>query len=104
MKRVSDILAVKNAASDVSICQHRGLVGKLDRVERLDKFEITGAVRLVDAFKFALHQRRDEDPVFSQFVLEPTDRQVASQGIVVVEISTDDRGFKVETQFHFVGM
>src|SRR5436190_4720223 len=78
MKRVSNILAVKDPASDVSIGQHCGLVGKLQRVERLDKFQITGAVRLVDAFEFPLHERRDKDAVLRQFVLEPTDRQVAS--------------------------
>jgi hypothetical protein len=94
--RVGEKLSVDDAARDIALGKDRDLFGQFQFRQRVNEFEVTGAMRLRDMLEFAANERRGVRSVLAQFAFKPADGEVASERIVVVEICSDDRGFEVK--------
>src|SRR5688500_15216040 len=87
---------MEDAARDVALGEDRRLVGDLDSRKVLDELEVRGPARLGHALELALDEERDEGLVGAELVLPPSDRQVAPERLLVVEVGPDNRGLEVD--------
>src|SRR2546423_15402614 len=57
-------------------------------------------MRLRHTLKLALDQWRNHSAILRQFVLPPTNRQIAPKRLAVIKINADDRSFQIKTLLH----
>ena len=93
---VRNELSMKYPPRNISFRENGDLFGKIKAIEVFDYFEVTCAVRLVDTLQLTLNQDRTVNLVFREFVLKPTDGQIAAKRIAIVEIRSDDRCLKIK--------
>src|SRR6185369_13426532 len=86
---VGDVLAMKDAARDVTFREYRCFFSEIDLFEIADEFEIRSAMRFLHAREFRRDERRDHGAVVRHLVFPPADRQVAAKRLTVIEVSAD---------------
>src|SRR5215210_620584 len=96
MQGICYVLAVKNAALDVAICKYRGFFAYLVLRHSAHKIQVSSPLRLARPLKLPYDERRDVGSVIGKLVLPPSDGQVASKRLVVVEIGADHRRFQIQ--------
>ena len=57
-------------------------------------------MRLSQTVELALDKCRAISVIFLQLMFPPTDRQIASKRLAIIEIGSDDRCFEIETELH----
>src|SRR5262249_37395995 len=100
VQRVAQVFPLKDAASDVTVGQYRGLLRDLQLRQVADQLQIAAPVRLTRAFEFPRDQRRNISAVGLQFVLPPSDRQVPAERLAFFAVRADDRCFEVDAGDH----
>ena len=84
MQRVGDKSAMEYAARNITFGENGGFFGEIERFNRRDEPQISGAVRLADLLNLAPHENRAERSVFVEFVFPPANRQIAPKRFAVV--------------------
>ena len=76
VESIGKIFPVKDPAGDIAVGQHRRFVRHFDGCEGFDQFQVTRAMRLFKALKFASDQSRYENVVLPELVLKPADGHI----------------------------
>src|SRR5436309_11809283 len=95
VQSISDVLTVKNSARDIAFSENCRFVSQFNLLEILDEFQVCRAMRFRKPLELANDERRDHGSIFRQLMLPPADRQVATEWLTIIEISTNNRRFEV---------
>src|SRR5215510_15208297 len=100
MQCVSDVLAMKNSAGHVTVGEDRALFSKVNLFETIDQLQVRGAVRLFDPLQLTHDEWRNDCAILRQLMLPPTDRQITTKRLSVIEIRANHRRFEICARFH----
>src|SRR5579884_3160870 len=90
---------MKDSAADIPFGEDCRLVRNFDGIQVLDQIQIGSAVWLAQSFKLSNNQRRDYWFVFPHFVLPPSNGQVATKRLAIIQVSANNGSLEVETLF-----
>src|SRR5215510_7961692 len=88
------------SSGDIALRQNRRFFADLKHRHIPNKIQICRPARLLSALQFSHNEGRNIGRIIGKLVLPPSYRQVPPEGLAVVQISPNNRRFKVKTLLH----